>query len=135
VQEDGSTGPVLVSSEKVGFCLRDDERMPAYILGFPIPETQGERPRARFGECDWQKQGLSPGWLDIYGYELDGQSLASPTGGRNFLGTLVDRGPAHESREGNNSARCTGLYGSGWWFRDQATDQRSGVNDLSTGIN
>jgi len=115
VLEDGSPGEVLAASEKVGFCLRDDERMPGYLLGFPIPETQGERLRARFGECGWQKQGLSPGWLDVYGYELDGQSLdvSELEDGIYLLRTLVDPGDLLlESEEGNNAAQVYfGLYG------------------------
>lgn len=115
VLEDGSAGKQLVSNEKVGFCLRDDERMPDYLLGFPIPETQRERPRARYGECGWQKQGLSAGWLDIYGYELDGQSL-EVTGlpdGMYLLRTQVDpAGLIVEAEEGNNAAQVYfGLYG------------------------
>jgi hypothetical protein len=115
LQPDDTSGPALVSSEKVGFCLRDDERMPAYKAGFPLPASQALRPRARFGDCGWQKQGLSPGWLDIYGYQLDGQSLdvTELEDGIYILRTLVD--PADlllESDESNNSAQVYfGIYG------------------------
>jgi len=134
--EDGSPGEVLASSEKVGFCLRDDERMPGYLLGFPIPETQGERPRARFGECGWQKQGLSPGWVDVYGYQLDGQSLDD---GIYLLKTLVDPGNLLlESQDGSNAAQVYfGLYGERLvvFGVEGSGVSGKGGNGLSNGVN
>lgn len=115
VNEDGAPGDLLVSSEKVGFCLRDDERMPGYLLGHAFEAGDVQQPRARFGECGWQKQGLSPGWVDVYGFELDDQSLeiTDVPDGVYLLRTLVD--PADlllETDESNNSAQLYfGIYG------------------------
>jgi hypothetical protein len=63
-------GEVIAVRRKVSFCLRDNTRV-----------RGGERTvrRAYFGECDRRSdQGISPGWIDIYGPDLDGQYLVLP---------------------------------------------------------
>ncbi|HSE70811.1 MAG TPA: lysyl oxidase family protein [Nocardioidaceae bacterium] len=67
----GDTAP-LVSRDKVSFCLRDNVRVP----GQPVVV-----PEAVFGECTrWSRQGISPGWVDVYVAQLDGQTLRLPPG-------------------------------------------------------
>jgi hypothetical protein len=58
---------VLAGHAKVSFCLRDSRRMP-------------DRKRARvYGFCSRDKrQGISPGWGDVYEWFLEGQSLRLP---------------------------------------------------------
>jgi hypothetical protein len=64
------TAESLVSRDKVSFCLRDNERVP----GQPVVVR-----REHFGECSRRsRQGISPGWLDIYTADLDGQTLRVP---------------------------------------------------------
>ena len=66
-----ATNPV-VTCDKVSFCLRDNERVP----GAPVVVR-----REHFGECSRQgRQGISPGWVDVYGADLDGQWLRLPRG-------------------------------------------------------
>ena len=61
-----------VSRDKVSFCLRDNER----VAGTPRRVR-----RAYFGECsESSPQGISPGWVDVYGADLDGQWLRVPRG-------------------------------------------------------
>ena len=63
-------GEVIAVRRKVSFCLRDNTRV-----------RGGDRAvrRAYFGECDRRSdQGISPGWIDIYGPDLDGQYLVLP---------------------------------------------------------
>ena len=62
----------LVSRDKVSFCLRDNER---------IPNQRVVVRREHFGECTRHgRQGISPGWIDIYQADLDGQWLRVPRG-------------------------------------------------------
>jgi hypothetical protein len=71
-----------VSRDKVSFCLRDNER----ARGRPRTVR-----RAYFGECSATgPQGISPGWIDVYGADLDGQWLRVPRGidGRSACLTL-----------------------------------------------
>jgi hypothetical protein len=67
----------LAHRPKVSFCLRDNERLEG-VVG---------PPREHFGECSATGvQGISPGWVDVYGPDLDGQWLALP---RTFTSGLV----------------------------------------------
>jgi hypothetical protein len=60
----------LVERPKVSFCLRDNRRVP----GLPVVVR-----REHFGECERTgPQGISPGWVDIYPADLDGQWLRLP---------------------------------------------------------
>ena len=65
----GST-QVLVSRDKVSFCLRDNYKV------------AGQRvvvPRRHFGRCSRNsQQGISPGWVDLYKADLSGQWLRLP---------------------------------------------------------
>jgi len=59
-----------VARDKVSFCLRDNQRAPGH------PRLVR---RAYFGECSAKSpQGISPGWVDIYGADLAGQWLRVP---------------------------------------------------------
>lgn len=62
----------LVDRNKVSFCLRDNVRVPGGRTGVR---------REHFGDCTANApQGISPGWVDIYTWDLDGQSLPFPAG-------------------------------------------------------
>lgn len=68
----GSWQPV-VSSDKVSFCLRDSRKLPG-----PGPAQE------QYGDCDQaSRQGISPGWGDVYESDLDGQALELPDDLRN----------------------------------------------------
>jgi hypothetical protein len=63
-------GAVLVQRDKVSFCLRDNRRAEG--------AARSTR-RAYFGECGRRTdQGISPGWVDVYDADLDGQYLTLP---------------------------------------------------------
>lgn len=67
----GSDRP-LVARDKVSFCLRDNRRVPG------APRVVA---REHFGDCTRRtRQGISPGWVDVYSADLDGQSLRLPRG-------------------------------------------------------
>jgi hypothetical protein len=61
---------VLVSRDKVSFCLRDNYKVPAQRVVVP---------RRHFGRCSRNsQQGISPGWVDLYKADLSGQWLRLP---------------------------------------------------------
>ena len=62
----------LVARHKVSFCLRDNRRAPG------VATTER---REHFGDCTaTTPQGISPGWVDVYSADLDGQWLRLPPG-------------------------------------------------------
>ena len=66
------TDTVLAARTKVSFCLRDNRR---------VPEMRVVVRREHFGRCSRNsRQGISPGWVDIYTADLDGQWLRLPRG-------------------------------------------------------
>ena len=66
------TGVPLVARDKVSFCLRDNRRVPGQRVVVR---------REHFGECRRTgPQGISPGWVDVYKADLDGQWLRLPRG-------------------------------------------------------
>ena len=92
------TVAAVADRPKVSFCLRDNER---------LDDVVGP-PREHFGECSATRvQGISPGWVDVYGPDLDGQWLRLP---RTFSGGLVcldltadPRGLVRETDETDNA--------------------------------
>lgn len=63
-------GERLSAQRKVSFCLRDNRRAPG------APRVVAKE---YFGECSrTTRQGISPGWVDVYRADLDGQSVALP---------------------------------------------------------
>jgi hypothetical protein len=64
------TDQVLVSRDKVSFCLRDNRRVPGQRVVVR---------REHFGKCSRNsQQGISPGWVDVYTADLNGQWPAFP---------------------------------------------------------
>jgi hypothetical protein len=61
---------VVVSRDKVSFCLRDN---------YQVPGQRVVVPRRHFGRCSRNsQQGISPGWVDLYKADLSGQWLRLP---------------------------------------------------------
>jgi len=89
-----------VSRDKVSFCLRDNTR---------APDGPRSVRRAYFGECTAESpQGISPGWVDVYRADLDGQWLRLPPGidGRLACLTLA-ADPADLLLEGDETDNAT----------------------------
>jgi hypothetical protein len=61
-------GPLVTTSEKISFCLRDD-------FSLHSGETSGYGNAGFFTDCGGQFQGISPGWVDFYGATLAGQQF------------------------------------------------------------
>lgn len=94
------TDEPLVARDKVSFCLRDNRRVP----GSPRVVR-----REHFGDCTRRtRQGISPGWVDVYSADLDGQSLRLPrrVDGRQLCLDLEadPRGVLTETDETDNGA-------------------------------
>lgn len=95
---------VLVERGKVSFCLRDNER---------VPNAPVVVPREHFGECTRNgPQGISPGWVDIYTADLDGQWLRLPPqvrSGRLCLELEADPFDLLTETDESDNARTIGL--------------------------
>jgi hypothetical protein len=70
VLPDGSLGELQYTSDKVGYCLRDDGRVED-PRDSKLEQLQAE-PR-RYQTCGPSIQGLSVGWSDIYAHNTPGQ--------------------------------------------------------------
>jgi len=62
---DGELDSVVAVSNKISYCLRDDER--SDIPAAPAFQT--------YTICNHERQGISVGWIDVYRYHLPGQSI------------------------------------------------------------
>jgi hypothetical protein len=98
-----TTGRRLATRRKVSFCLRDNRR---------IRGAETSVLREHFGECSRTgPQGISPGWLDVYLWDLPGQTLKLPAGlGRQVLCldlTADPRGLLAETDETDNGTSIT----------------------------
>ncbi|MFC7495948.1 MULTISPECIES: lysyl oxidase family protein [unclassified Nocardioides] len=101
---DPATGATLAERRKVSFCLRDNRRVSGVATRVR---------REHFGECSrTARQGISPGWVDVYSADLAGQSLPLPPGaGRRALCldlTADPRGRIEEADETDNAV-STGI--------------------------
>ncbi len=103
----GEPGELLVSSDKVSYCLRDNERIGDFHLDDALSQGSGFRKNAKFTVCGWAFQGISPGWVDTYLANTPGQfvEITSLEDGIYALKSTVD--PDHIIQEAdptNNSA-------------------------------
>ena len=92
---------VLVSRNKVSFCLRDNLKMP------------GQRvvSRRHFGRCSQNsQQGISPGWVDLYKADLSGQWLRLPSNvGSEILCLDLEADPLGRLVETNETDNATSV--------------------------
>lgn len=97
---DGSLDQLTGSTGKITFCLLDMAALPELV-----PNAAPE-----FIECDWQRQGISAGWSEIYDASLPGQQMdISAVGdGRYALRTTLD--PANWLRESNDTNNSATIY-------------------------
>jgi hypothetical protein len=97
----GSLAAVVASSGKVSFCMRDDAQGETALS----PAAVSARPK--YTGCNWQEQGLSAGWLDIYDLHTPGQTLDIshlPDGTYALASTVNPDGLLLEMDTGNNRA-------------------------------
>lgn len=67
VDENGNIQDVIASTDKMSFCLWDEEKTGN--------AKNSPKERVFIGECEKEIQGISPGWSDTYGSSLPGQEL------------------------------------------------------------
>lgn len=65
ITSDGSLETLLSVTDKVSYCLRDDVQ---------IEDAEITGPQTYVG-CNRARQGITPGWIDVYGFELFGQTI------------------------------------------------------------
>ncbi len=65
VDQNGNLEERVAVTDKVSYCLRDDSR-----AGVSDPNV-----KQTYTGCNNERQGISPGWVDVYRYELPGQEL------------------------------------------------------------
>ncbi len=95
--EAGELGDLVALSDKVSYCLRDTGRS---TLAFASREPE-------YLECEAELQGISPGWVDSYTYEMPGQSvdITDLSDGFYAVQSLVDPSDRFlETNEFNNSS-------------------------------
>lgn len=91
----------LVSRDKVSFCLRDNRR----VSGQPVVV-----PREHYGECGrTSEQGISPGWIDVYSADLDGQALRIPDGVSGLLCLDLEADPKNLVEETDETDNGTSI--------------------------
>ena len=65
ITPDGALETLLSVTDKVSYCLRDDVQ----IENAEITAAQ------TYVGCNRARQGITPGWIDVYGFELFGQTI------------------------------------------------------------
>ena len=101
IDDDGSLGEVVASSEKVGFCLVDTNHLKPQLAGSPAD-------RHYAGACTQNEAtGISVGWSDVYGWDLYHQwiVITGVPNGRYCLRSEADPdNKIVETRNGNNAS-------------------------------
>jgi hypothetical protein len=96
---DYSTAGLVDTSDKVSFCLIDLEQVRADAV--PVPT---------YLFCDGKREGISPGWADIYGAFLEGQQFpvaGMADGSYALVITMNPMGNVFESDHTNNRVAAT----------------------------
>jgi hypothetical protein len=96
---DGDIAELVALSDKVSYCLRDTGR---WLFTAPrAPE---------FLDCEADVQGITPGWIDSYTFDMPGQSvdITDLVDGVYALRSVVD--PADRILESNNQNNAATIY-------------------------
>jgi hypothetical protein len=96
---DGSLTVLHATTDKMSFCIWDRDRMQ--------PPLRTGAPRATYGRCPRNVQGLSVGWVDTYSARTLGQHLdigTLPDGNYAIRSTVDPAQRLNELNESNNSS-------------------------------
>jgi hypothetical protein len=107
ISPSGTLDRLLVSEDKVGFCLLDLETVNGVWLAQNVRNELNTQESAVYTNCDTIRQGISVGWLDTYKSHLAGQALDIDDlddGVYALRSTLDPDGVFNETESGNNSA-------------------------------
>jgi hypothetical protein len=106
----GPTGELVErvgASGKVGYCMLDISRVtPETVQNLALASLKPAE-RAQYGQCGWQIQGISVGWVDTYDSDIPGQvmDVTHLPDGVYALYSIVDpQGLLYEMNKENNSA-------------------------------
>ena len=100
LRSSGVFDAVVAFTGKVSYCLRDNSRYGA--VDAPA--------RARYSQCERGIQGISPGWIDTYAFDTDGQivDITGVPDGVYALRSTVD--PANQLREADDTNNAATVY-------------------------
>ena len=103
----GELVELVLTSDKVGFCMLDTSKITTeWLEAFSLTGMKTAE-RARYGQCSWQIQGISVGWVDTYASNIPGQVLevtGLPDGVYALRSTVDPEGLLYELNRENNSA-------------------------------
>ena len=111
----GRPHQLQVTSGKVSYCMRDNERVSADWIAAHMDGELAVAPRAGYGDCGWQRQGISVGWLDIYAWDTPGQNLdiSGMTDGLYVLTSTANPDGLLQEQDTGNNARSAYFYLTG----------------------
>ncbi len=128
----GGVGEIIARGAKTSFCILDLAVYDSSLPGFP--------PGGQFRSCGTTIQGLSVGWMDIYGRGLEGQyiNITNVADGQYWLESYVDPNDSMlEEDETNNATRILVTIGGGTGPIDpdayEENDSQSGVDARTVG--
>lgn len=107
VGPDGGLDELIEVSGKVGYCLRDNTLLPGNMYDLAGGAQEFFTRSQFYMDCGWERQGISPGWVDTYLHNIDGQhvDITGLADGDYALLSMVDPGERlKEYREDNNAA-------------------------------
>jgi hypothetical protein len=107
---DGTLNQVVASSDKVGFCSRDDGNLQAGQLQPALPERGFGSLRPTYGSCHWQLQGISVGWVDIYREQLPDQYVVISDLPQGVYALKSTANPDHQLLEANRDNNAALVY-------------------------
>ena len=87
----------MALTDKVSYCLRDNART----------DIPGAAPQAAYTNCNREVQGISPGWIDTYKFDTQGQVVditGLPDGEYALRSTADPEDQLRELDEDNNAA-------------------------------
>jgi hypothetical protein len=107
VGQTGHLGEVVVSSDKVSYCMMDTDRAPVERLQSVGLANEDVANQPHYTQCGWRLQGISVGWIDTYAWNIPGQVLDIshlPDGVYALRSTVDPGGILFEGNIDNNSA-------------------------------
>jgi hypothetical protein len=75
IETGGALSRKVISNDKVGFCLFDSRRADRAWVAEHTDEDFTAATAREYRACRLGRQGISPGWVDVYNSRLPGQAL------------------------------------------------------------
>lgn len=98
-QPDMTPAGLVATSGKVSFCLQDTEGDPEASPSDPADSAWYSAPWYNALACLPVYQGISPGWADVYDYDLPGQQIDLETVPAGRYGLVITLNPEGRLRE------------------------------------